>query len=327
MPPKASLLAFLALGAPLLLLAPPALAAGKDDSKKTDDSKTDDSKTDDAKKADDAKKGDDKKGDDKDKATAVDDEFDPFEDPSKTYRFIGIRYRDAIAPQFIMNWFANGGRNVNVPMVGPEFITRKDHLEIAVALMYADYSMSPTLFQSKTDPSTSWDLIQSQLKLGYVMVDILYEIPLEKRGDKTGRVALLIGGGVGLAGVFGQLYQAQAYPTSQGGTINPGSPSGASACLGNGADPAWTYANNTPYCVARNSPSHFAGPGGNLTTGYSTPSWANGGSKPLIFPWIAAPQISLRYKPIKQFQMKADFGFSTTGFFFGISTSYGIPTS
>ena len=92
---------------------------------------------DDALKPDDTKK--DAKDKDKDKATAVDDQFDPFEDPSKTYRFIGIRYRDAIAPQFIMHWFANGGRNVNVPMVGPEFITRRDHLEIAVALMYADY--------------------------------------------------------------------------------------------------------------------------------------------------------------------------------------------
>jgi hypothetical protein len=304
---KASLFALLTLGAPLFLVAPPALAAGSDDTKKTDDGKTDDAKKDDAKKAD------DKKPDDK--ATAVDDQFDPFEDPSKTYRFIGIRYRDAIVPQFMIHWFANGGRNVNIPMVGPEFITRHDHLEIGISLMYADWSMSPTLFQSKTDPPTNWELVQSKLSLGYAMIDLLYEIPLEKKGDKTGRVALLIGGGVGIAGVFGQLYRAQAYPTNTANVNGPWT-----ACQGLPSEP-------NAYCSPRNTPPHYAGAGGNLTTGYSEASWVNGGSKPLIYPWIALPQVSLRYKPIKQLQMKADFGFSTSGFFVGISTSYGIPTS
>jgi len=59
---------------------------------------------------------------------------------------------------------------------------------------------------------------------------------------------------------------------------------------------------------------------------YSEPSWAKGGSLPMIFPWIALPQFGFRYKPIKQFQTKFDFGFSTSGFFFGLSASYGIPT-
>jgi hypothetical protein len=327
MPAKASLLALLAVGAPLLLSSPPALADGDKPSSKTDDTKkkVDDRSDDDTKKKDgDAKKDDDKKGD-KDKATAVDDQFDPFEDPNKTYRFIGIRYRDAIAPQFIMNWFAKGGATVNVPMVGPVFFTRKDHLQIAVSLMYADYGMSPTLFQSNTDPSTSWELIQSQLKLGYLMVDLMYEIPIEKRGEMTGRGAFLIGGGVGVAGVFGQLYRSYAYPTTQGGTITAGNTAGAMACNGT-SDPAWTNAANTNYCGARNTPPHYA-PNNNLTAGYSEPSWANGGSKPLIFPWIALPQIGFRYKPIKQLEFQANGGFSTSGFFFDISGSYGIPTS
>ena len=50
-----------------------------------------------------------------------------------------------------------------------------------------------------------------------------------------------------------------------------------------------------------------------------TPGWANGGSKPFIFPWISLPQLSLRVKPIKQLQTRADVGFSLTGFFFGLS--------
>jgi hypothetical protein len=255
------------------------------------------------------------------------DDQDPFEDPSKTYRFIGLRYRDAVAPAFIEHWFANGGSNTNIPMVGPEFISRKDHLEIAIALMYADYGMTPTLFQSKTDPTTSWELIQSSLKLGYAMVDIMYEIPIEKKGDKTGRWAFLVGGGVGIAGVFGSLYRSQAYPNTPAAATNPGNPSLWSACTGPGAQNLKVLPMNQSgsYCDTRSN--HYAGTGGVVSNGYTENSWANGGSKPLIFPWISLPQFAFRYKPIKSFQAKADFGFSTSGFWFGLSASYGLPTS
>ena len=329
-PLRVPLLALLAACAPLLL-SQPAFADGDKSSSKTDDAKkkVDDRSDDDTKKKDgDAKKDDDKKGD-KDKATAVDDQFDPFEDPNKTYRFIGIRFRDAIAPQFIMNWFARGGATVNVPMVGPVFYTRKDHLQIAVSLMYSDYGMSPTLFQSNTDPSTSWELIQSQLKLGYLMVDLMYEIPIEKRGEMTGRGAFLIGGGVGVAGVFGQLYRAYVYPSTPNGSITAGNPSGATPCVGQPNNLGQPLPGQpSPWCDPRNSGSgHYVNADGKLVNGYSEPSWANGGSKPLIFPWIALPQIGFRYKPIKQLEFQVNGGFSTSGFFFDISGSYGIPTS
>ncbi|MBW2456174.1 MAG: hypothetical protein JRI68_16765 [Deltaproteobacteria bacterium] len=58
---------------------------------------------------------------------------------------------------------------------------------------------------------------------------------------------------------------------------------------------------------------------------YDEPSWANGGSKPFIFPYISIPQLSFRYKPIKQFQARFDTGFAiTTGFFLGLSAAYGL---
>jgi hypothetical protein len=190
--------------------------------------------------------------------------------------------------------------------------------------MYSDYGMSPTLFQNNSDPSTSWELIQSQLKLGYLMVDLMYEIPIEKRGEKTGRGAFLIGGGVGVAGVFGQLYRSYAYPNNP--NASPSNPSQWTACSG-----PTDFPTNPNYCTPRNSQGnmqvgHYA-PNNNLTAGYSEPSWANGGSKPLIFPWIALPQVGFRYKPIKQLEFQANGGFSTSGFFFDISGSYGIPTS
>jgi hypothetical protein len=61
------------------------------------------------------------------------------------------------------------------------------------------------------------------------------------------------------------------------------------------------------------------------TGGYIEPNWFNGGSVPVFFPHIAIPDIGLRYKPVKQVEMRVSTGFSLTGFFFGLSGDYGIP--
>jgi hypothetical protein len=137
--------------------------------------------------------------------------------------------------------------------------------------------------------------------------------------EKTGRVVLLLGGGVGVGGVFGNLYQSQAYPNTPAAANNTADATQWSACT---SQTQSTPAAAGTYCNSRSN--HLAGPGGVITSGFSQPSWANGGEKPLVYPWIALPQISLRYKPIKQFQIKADGGFSTSGFFFGASASYGL---
>jgi hypothetical protein len=299
-----------ALGACLLLAAGPARADDdKGSTDKKDDAKKDDSKKDDA------------------KANASEDALDPFEDPLKRYYFIGLRFREAIVPKFMFNWFADGGRNVFVPMVGPEFITRRDHLEVAIALMWADYGMDPFLFKGHSDPDTSYELAQSTMKLGYAMFDFMYEFPIEKKGEKTGRVAFLIGGGFGIAFVAGSLYRSQAYPNMVG--ADPGNPAQWSACHGPNDGMVGAGAN---YCNNPTNNHYWPGwsKGNPLAVGagaYSEPSWTGGGSKWPIFPWLSLPQFAIRYKPIKQFQAKFDLGFSTSGFWLGLSASYGIPTN
>lgn len=237
---------------------------------------------------------------------------DPFEEPSKTYRFIGLRFRDAVIPKFMLNLFANGGRTVNVPMVGPEFTQRHDRFQFDVAVMYGDFTMDATLFKGKSQPDTSYEMVASGLRQLMISIDLLYEIPLEKKDDKVGRFSLLIGGGVGLGFVMGPLYRSQVYPKKAG--ANGDDPTGWSLCRGTGKpDPL--------YC--ENPNGHFS-PTENARDGYAEPSWAGGGSKPILFPWLSLPQVSFRYKPIKQLQTKVDTGFSTAGFFFGLSASYGL---
>jgi hypothetical protein len=236
----------------------------------------------------------------------------PYEEPGKTYRFIGLRYRHVVVPKFMVNMFADGGATVNVPTFGPEFATRKDGLEIDFAVTYADYSMDPFLFKGKKDGNDAWEMVESGLGIIYFTTDLLYEIPLDK---EKGRFSLLVGGGVGLGVVFGDLKRAQAYPDA--GTLNPDDPTQWSVCTRSDAEQGFggqDPGTGNNYCDTSND--HYQG--------YTEKSWVNGGSKPNVFPWISLPQISFRYKPVKQFQSRLDLGFSITGFFFGASASYGL---
>src|SRR5262249_13526802 len=156
----------------------------------------------------------------------------------------------------------------------------------------------------------------------YLTLDILYEVPI----DTKGRFAFLFGGGIGLAPVFGNLYRNQAYPKNPG-SASPDNPNDWGDCRGVG-DPQVTQGLKAGKQYCDNDNKHFvaAKPGGtsgyylhedHADKSYDEPSWANGGSKPFIFPWISLPQFSLRVKPIKQVETRFDVGFSITGFFFG----------
>ena len=255
-----------------------------------------------AAKPDEAK---DKEKDEPKDGKAARSSTDPYEDPNEAYYFLSLRFRDVVVPKFMINIFADGGDTVNVFTFGPEFTRRKDDTEINVGLSYADYSMDEFLFKGKGDPEENWEIVSSDMKAIYLTVDILYNIPL----DDGGRFALLIGGGVGFGGIFGNLYRNDARPKA-GTTADPEDVDQWQKCAGPiGDTPA-----GTQFCT------DDEGAYGD----YDEPSWANGGSKPFIFPWLALPQISFRYKPIHQLQARADLGFSLTGFYWGLSAGYGF---
>ena len=242
-------------------------------------------------------------------------QYDPFEEENKAYRFIGLRFRNLIVPKFMLNIFADGGTSVNVFSFGPELAIRKGGTEFDFALSYADYSMDPFLFKGSTDGNDAWEKVSSSMKAVYLTVDLLYNIPL----DPKGQFAILIGGGVGIGAIFGNLYRTQVHYTGAD-KANPDIDDITQWKDCAGPDPTLldpTTGNS--YCD--NSNEHFKPAG---QDGYDEPSWANGGSKPFIFPWISLPQLSFRYKPIKQVQSRLDLGFSLTGFYFGLSAGYGL---
>lgn len=228
------------------------------------------------------------------------------ENPLTRYYFLGVRFRDIVVPQFMLEIFASGGATGNVWLVGPELSMRKNNTEVDISLAYADYGFGPAMFKAKDDPEIGYEVVRSDLKVAYLTVDLLLDVPL----DKSGMFDFLIGGGVGVGVVAGDLYRDQTYPKN-GGAPDPSDPSKWEKCrFVNDGEPG--------YCD--NSNAHFFKNGKD----YSEKSWIDGGSKPVVIPWISLPQLSLRVKPIKQLQARLDAGFSVSGFFFGLAAGYGF---
>ena len=235
------------------------------------------------------------------------------EDANKTQWFLGARFRDFIVPAFLFHMFAKGGpTNVNIFTSGPELTMRSGNLEVdfSFTVPYADFSMKEFMFKAKNDPDAAYEKVSADLKIFQASVDILGNIPF----DKERRFSMLIGGGIGIGGVAGNIYRNQAYPKDPN-KINPADPKQWNKCVAAG-NPDVKAQNGNGYCDASNN--HY----GN----YTEPSWANGGSKPFIFPYVVLPQLGFRVQPVKILQIRADTGFSITGFFVGLSMGLKLPT-
>ncbi len=217
----------------------------------------------------------------------------PVELPGKTYRAVGLRYRAVIVPKFMMNLFGDGGTTVVANGVGPEFTIRKDGFEYGLSAWFTSYAMDPTPFKSKSDGADAWELVQSKIKVLYFTSDFLWS------HDFAPEFAVNYGVGAGLGVVWGDLIRNQATP---GNNANPSTGEGYNACPGPGS---------LENCL----------PGKHYN--YDEPSWANGGSKPIVFPWLVL-QTGLRYKPHKNFIARLDAGFGTSGFFLGLGADYGL---
>lgn len=231
---------------------------------------------------------------------AADAANSPVEEDGKTYRFVGARFRYIILPKFMMNLFGDGGATVGVPTPGLEFGIRKSGFETNLGLQLGFYSMDPTPFKASSDPDTAFEIVDASLKVLYVTADFLWSAPIDPKWQ------FLYGAGTGLGIVFGDIHRQQSQPPSGNGVA--GDPYTYTACPPlSGGNPA--------YCNHADN-NHFGD--------YTEPSWANGGSKPILFPWLML-QTGLRYKPARQFAGRIDLGFGTSGFMIGIGGDYGLP--
>jgi hypothetical protein len=222
------------------------------------------------------------------------------EEKGKSYYFVGARFRGLIIPSFMIYAFGDGGKTVFAPNFGPEFAIRRDNFEYNLSITYTSYVMTDTPFKAKSDPQEAMELVNAHLKVLYLAADFVWSHPFSPE------VAWTYGGGAGLGIVWGPLYREQAYPVG----------SGWESC-GAGPPPPGTPEPKASYCAPDPTlkTQHYAG--------YQEPNWANGGSKPLVFPWLAI-QTGLRFKPSHDFVARLDVGIGFGQFFFGVGADYGL---
>lgn len=215
-----------------------------------------------------------------------------WEDPKQTYYFVGARYRLQVMPKFVQNWFAEGGETLTVHTPGLEFGIRQDGFEYNIFGMLGMYDMTNVPFKGKSDVELAWETITANYKVLFLGSDFMWSTPEFAQG-----LSMIYGAGIGLGIVFGDMQRTQAYPDGNGsyipcaGTFNP--------------DPA--------YCDNIND--HY--------NGYVEPTWADGGSSPVVFPWIAG-QLGLRYKVHKNFVARLEGGYAISSFFVGLGADYGL---
>jgi hypothetical protein len=235
--------------------------------------------------------------DDIEKSIEAEKANSPAEDPKETYYFVGLRYRAHIIPQFMMNLFGDGGTTVVANAVGPEFTMRKDNFEYVFSAFWTGYYMPWTPFKGSSDGKKAWERVKSDINVLYFTTDFNWTHQISPAfGFNFG-----IGAGIGY--VWGGLGRRQAYPVSGTSTNNP---------------------DNYRSCIARGNPDPtYCGDDNNHYGNYSEPSWANGGQKPMFFPWLAVGP-GLRIKPHRHVMFRVDMGWALVGPYIGIAGNYGI---
>lgn len=229
--------------------------------------------------------------------------------PGKTYMFVGARYRGNIVPKFMLNMFVDEGKTIYSNSVGIELDIRKDGFSIVPALQFTEYGTGDILFKQKNtkDIPGNYSLVNSSMKAVYAMADLLWSTKMSKNFEFE------YGAGFGLGVVFGDLVNNWVY-------VQDNPPGLLGAENGHRYSPCPAVGNPGTGCNKadhQNSEIDKVG-------GYTEPSWFNGGSKPVVFPWIGFPQLGIRFKPIKELVMRLHTGFSLTGFWFGINAEYGL---
>jgi hypothetical protein len=288
---------------------PPAEEVKLDDDEADKKSKEDEKPPEEEKSGDEAAASEGEEGEKKEEssegATSADegvaDDKSPVEVAGKTYYFVGARLRGLLIPTFIIEAFGEGGKTVIAPNFGPEFIIRRYGFEWNLAMTYTSYVMSHTPFKAPDDPIEAMELVDAHLKVLYLQGEALWS------KDFSPQVGLQYGFGFGLGVVWGPLYRVQAYQVGGGWEYCPGQPTMAS--------PPIQQRFCSPDPDLGSDPQHYPG--------YSEPSWTDGGSKPILFPWLSL-NIGLRFKPTKHFAGRIDAGIGFGQVFFGLGADYGI---
>lgn len=219
---------------------------------------------------------------------------------------VGWRFWVMAIPQPIVSLFVHiepgwgGGTNI---ATGPEFVYRKDNLDIAIGAMYVGYGAAPGFFHGTNEGPDATEQITSNLFGLYLTSHFLWGIRLHRMFE------IQVGVGIGIGYIGGELLRSQAYPGGPGGAYTD--------CVHAGADGSGFCGSDNAHYSGNTNPSNGGGP-----HGYAEPGIFSGGSVPTLIPWVSIPQIGLHFRPHRNFDVRADGGFAVIGFYGGLSAHY-----
>lgn len=221
---------------------------------------------------------------------------DGVESPSRVW--LGARYRGMLLPSFLMNVVGEGGTTAYLPggaLTLDVPITRS--LDFVGSLGAQSFATGPFPFKPHGTPDTEWEIVESDLMAIVATAELMWRFPL----DDAERVSFRLGGGLGVGlSVFGDLYRTQAYPAN-GDASDPDS---YAPCVGPN-DPAGTFR----YCNQLDKDA--------TRYGEADRALGDGGARPVVYPWVALPQLGLELRPTDGFAFDLELGVSLTGFFGG----------
>jgi hypothetical protein len=236
----------------------------------------------------------DPRGQESDKPTAISPKSEP-------RLWLGASYRGYVVPRFVMNFLGDGGRTVVVPGGAVTLTRSSGSFDYAFSLGYGAYFLGPTPFKPSGTPDTEYEIVESDLSALEATFEVRYNVAL----DRARRWRLRVGGGIGVGFTFlGGLYRTQAFPAA----LVPGDPYSYAKCRGPN-DPPGSFR----YCNQLDKDAdHY--------NGYADKSWFEGGARPLVYPWVALPQVGVSFHPSSRVAIDLDVGTSLSG----IMTSFGV---
>lgn len=251
---------------------------------------------------------------------AHDDGLDPTERPNTDNFSLGVIMRGVVIPDFIQGLFVSyrGPTPVNMGM-GGYFNWRRNGFNVIAEVWYAGFQ-NQGYYRDASDPDTETEMIQSHL--GVIFGNFVFGWAF----DVTNWFAIELGLGLGFGGLVGDMYRQEARPVA-------GGQYGYASCRGTGdGDPA--YCEGPPVempnpATGRLDDNRVHGGtyqienNGAAGTGPSAFYFGGGGVPPMFF-WVDLPRIGVRFRPIRQIQIRLDGGYNLYGFNFGGSVGYGF---
>lgn len=222
------------------------------------------------------------------------DDTDPRELENTDYFFLGALYRQVFIPGFIQRVAPiEGGGDYDNSGTGLSFTYRRNNFGVT-ANAFWNQARGEGFYRETNDPRTETEYVLADLGVVFFTAEFMWSVPI------VDWFAIELGFDLGFGVVYGSVTRTEAYESSPGADDwrpcqGPGDPSSGLYC-----EPA----------------------GGQY--GFQETNWLGNGNIPVIVPWISVPHIALRFKPIRQLQIRIDGGWGIYNFFVGGSLAYGF---